>query len=142
MTNNNQQFGEGDATYQAAGGLSGITQLVDRFYDIMDTLPEAKELRDMHPQDLTLSRKKLVYFLSGWMGGPKLYSEHFGSITIPSAHSHLPIDMDGKNSWLTCMELALKELEYPEDFRLYVLEKLAIPAESIRLLCEFKRNNP
>lgn len=140
-TNTNRPYGEGDATYQAAGGLEGITRLVDRFYDLMDTLPEAREIREMHPQDLSLSRKKLVYFLSGWTGGPKLYSEHFGSITIPSAHSHLPVDMTGKNSWLLCMETALKELDYPDEFRLYLIQQLSIPAESIRLLCEFKKNN-
>jgi len=135
-------YGNGDATYKAAGELEGITRLVDRFYDLMDRLPEAKTLRDMHAPDLRLSRKKLVYFLSGWMGGPKLFAEHYGAITLPVAHSHLPIDRDSTNVWLRCMEQALIELDYPLAFRTYLLEKLASPAESIRLMAEYRRNHP
>ena len=127
-------FGDGDATYKAAGELEGITRIVDRFYDLMESLPEAKKLRDMHPDDLTLSRQKLTYFLSGWMGGPKLFAEHFGPISLPVAHSHLHIDEDSKNSWMFCMDTALSQLEYPEDFREYLMRKLATPAESIRLM--------
>ncbi|GAB1260464.1 group II truncated hemoglobin [Aurantivibrio plasticivorans] len=127
-------YGVDDATYQAAGGLEGITRIVDRFYDLMDSLPEAKTLRDMHGDDLTLSRQKLTYFLSGWMGGPKLFAEHFGPINIPIAHSHLHVDENSKNSWLHCMDLALQQLDYPNDFRDYLMQKLAVPAESIRLM--------
>lgn len=133
-------FGVGDSTYVAAGGLEGITRIVNKFYDNMDTLPQARELRSMHGKDLTESRKKLIYFLSGWMGGPKLYAEHFGPISIPKAHSHLPVSRDSKNSWLLCMKLALEELDYPEAFRDYLLEQLERPAESIRLMSEYQRD--
>lgn len=139
--NSSTQYGVGDATYQAAGGLDGITRLVNSFYDYMDTLPEARRLRDMHAEDLGPSRQKLVYFLSGWMGGPKLYAEHFGSISIPVAHSHLPVDMQSKDAWLLCMEKALADQGYPESFRQYIVDKLSIPAESIRLMAEFKHGN-
>lgn len=130
------QYGMGDSTYQAAGGLDGITKIVDQFYDNMDTLAEAKALRAMHDQDLTLSRKKLCYFLSGWMGGPKLFAEHYGAISIPKAHSHLPVDMASKNAWLLCMEKALDDLNYPQSFKEYLMRQLATPAESIRLMAE------
>lgn len=134
------QYGVGDATYRAAGGYEGISRLVNRFYDNMDTLPEAAALRAMHAEDLSESRRKLIYFLSGWMGGPKLYAEHYGSISIPAAHGHLPIDSAGKDSWLHCMEASLRELGYPADFREYLMKQLSRPAESIRLMCEFNRN--
>lgn len=136
------QYGVGDATYRAAGGYDGITRLVNRFYDNMDTLPEAASLRAMHAEDLSESRQKLIYFLSGWMGGPKLYAQHYGSISIPVAHSHLPIDSAGKDSWLHCMDVSLRELDYPADFRDYLMQQLSRPAESIRLMCEFKQGTP
>lgn len=131
-------FGVGDTTYQTAGGIDGITALVERFYTHMDTLPEASTLRAMHARDLTESKLKLTYFLSGWMGGPKLYAEHFGAISLPAAHSHLPVTRESQQAWLCCMELALQDQGYSETFSQYLLEKLAIPAESIRLLSEFK----
>lgn len=134
-------YGHDDASYQAAGGLEGITRLVDRFYDLMDSLPEAKTLRAMHSRDLTDSRQKLVYFLSGWLGGPKLFAEHFGPISLPVAHSHLPVNQETRDSWLLCMDLALQQLDYHGEFREYLMKKFAVPAESIRLMCEFKRGD-
>jgi len=131
-------YGNGDATYQAAGGLDGIIRLVNRFYDYMDTLPEARQLRDMHREDLGPSRQKLIYFLSGWMGGPKLFAEHFGSISLPVAHSHLSVDKQSQDAWMLCMAKALADEGYPAEFQKYILDKLAVPAESIRLMAEFK----
>ncbi|WP_369857219.1 group II truncated hemoglobin [Candidatus Thalassolituus haligoni] len=136
-TSNTPAYGQGDATYQAAGGLEGITALVDRFYQRMDTLPEARILRAMHSDDLTSSRQKLTWFLSGWTGGPKLYAEHVGAISIPVAHAHLPADESSVQAWLTCMDLALQDLNYPDDFRHYMIQQLSRPAESIRLMCKF-----
>ncbi len=138
-SSNQPAYGVGDATYRAAGELAGITRLVNLFYDTMDSLPEAAALRAMHAADLSESRRKLIYFLSGWMGGPKLFAEHYGSISIPKAHAHLPVDESSRDAWLLCMRLSLEQLGYPADLRDYLMEKLSIPAESIRLMCEFSR---
>jgi hypothetical protein len=43
--------------YRAAEELAGITSLVDAFYANTDTFPEARVIRNMHPDDLTESRK-------------------------------------------------------------------------------------
>ena len=91
MTDNEQDNRVDFTPYQAAGGLEGLTKLVDEFYVIMDTLPEARTIRNMHPQDLAESRKKLTYFLSGWLGGPMLFQQHYGPISIPGAHKRFPI---------------------------------------------------
>jgi hemoglobin len=98
----------------------------------MDSLPEAKHIRDMHPEDLTLSRQKLAYFLSGWMGGPRLYAEHFGSISIPKAHMHLTIESEERDAWMLCMEKALSKMNYPDSLKTYLMEQLFRPAEMIR----------
>ena len=60
--------------YDAVGGIDKIDELVDRFYDLMALEPSVVELRAMHPQDLSSSREKLKFFLTGWMGGPDVYS--------------------------------------------------------------------
>ena len=54
--------------YQRLGGEAGVRRLVDRFYDLMDTLPEAAHIRAMHPASLATSRDKLFKFLCGWLG--------------------------------------------------------------------------
>lgn len=134
MTEDFMQFGQGNSSYKAAGELSGLTQLVDDFYDNMDRLTVSSKIRDMHPEDLTQSRQKLVYFLSGWLGGPRLYAEHFGSISIPFAHKHLSIGVAEKEAWLCCMQIAVEQQPYDKRFKLYLMQQLEIPADRIRVV--------
>ncbi|WP_338109369.1 group II truncated hemoglobin [Pseudomaricurvus alkylphenolicus] len=125
-------YGDGDASYQAAGQYEGLQRLSERFYHYMDTLPEATTIRAMHKDDLTESKDKLARFLSGWLGGPRLYREKYGPIAIPKAHSHLPIGVAERDAWLLCMEKALAEQPYAEDFKRYMIEQLFVPAERSR----------
>ena len=125
-------YGEGDSSFQAAGGEEGLRCLVDGFYDAMEILPEAKHIRDMHPKELTESRDKLARFLCGWLGGPKRYNEKYGSIRIPKAHSHLDIGVEERDAWLCCMKEALKTQPYDESFKTYLMEQLFVPADRSR----------
>jgi len=136
-----QPYGFGDATYQAVGKEPGLVKLVDHFYDAMERLPEAEKIRAMHRQDLTPSRQKLVAFLSGWMGGPQVYAERYGGINIPQAHAHILIDEADRDAWLGCMLVALKELDYPEDFIEYLMQQLFRPAERIRQVSQEVHNS-
>ena len=128
----NTLYGKGDATYQAVGGDDGIKKLVDDFYHMMDTMPRAKMIRDMHAEDLTETRDKLYRFLSGWMGGPNLYKEKYGSINIPEAHKYLEIGVEERDAWMCCMRNALKVQSYPEELKTYLLEQFSFPAEVCR----------
>ena len=38
--------------FQLIGGQSGVDRIIDSFYDRMDTLPEARIIRGLHPHDL------------------------------------------------------------------------------------------
>jgi hemoglobin len=127
-------YGVGDCSYKVAGELVGITQLVTAFYNNMQAFKEAKKTRDMHAEDLSQSGKKLVYFLSGWMGGPRLYAEHFGSINIPQAHKHLSVGVAESEAWLLCMQKSVDEQPYAESFKTYLMQQLRVPAERIRII--------
>ncbi|RMJ04631.1 Group 2 truncated hemoglobin YjbI [Marinobacter litoralis] len=129
------QYGQGDTSYRAAGELDGITRLVNAFYDYMETLPEARKILAMHRPDLTESRTKLAYFLSGWLGGPRLYAEHFGSINIPMVHRHLPVGEEDRDAWMLCMKKAVADQPFDESFKVYLIEQLWVPAERIRSVC-------
>ena len=126
------RYGDGDTSFQAAGGYEGLVKLCDAFYQAMDTLPEAARIRAMHPDDLTESSDKLARFLSGWLGGPKLFREKYGPIRIPAAHSHLDIGVAERDAWLRCMEVALSDQPYADCFKKYMLEQLFVPAERSR----------
>lgn len=128
-------YGTDDNSYQAAGGLPGLTQLCDEFYRIMATRSDAQVIHQMHPGDDALSSQKLAYFLSGWLGGPKLYREHFGAINIPCAHAHLPIAETEHNAWINCMREAAESQPFAEDFKVYLIEQLKVPAGRILQAC-------
>jgi hemoglobin len=120
--------------YRAAGELAGITRLVDDFYSNMDTFPEARVIRKMHPEDLTGARKKLTYFLCGVLGGPRLYIDHYGGINLPDFHRQFPIGTAERDAWLFCMQRAIAVQPYEASFKEYLLARLRIPAERIRLV--------
>lgn len=125
-------YGVEDGSFQTAGGFDGIKKLVDDFYDFMETLKPAEHVRDMHPQDLEISRDKLTRFLCAWTGGPRLYFEKYGPISIPQAHSHLHIGSAERDAWLLCMQQAIDLQPYPEDFKQYFMKQIAMPAERCR----------
>ncbi|MGE0883822.1 MAG: group II truncated hemoglobin [Blastocatellales bacterium] len=95
--------------YQQIGGETVIRQLVDRFYDLMDSQPEAAGIRALHPEDLTESRNKLYWFLVGWSGGPPMYIERFGHPRLRARHIPFPIGESERDQWLWCMNQALEE---------------------------------
>ena len=126
------EYGTKDASFQAAGGESGIRRLVDAFYDEMDSAEYATTIRHMHPEDLSISRDKLARFLCGWLGGPRRYAEKYGGISIPSVHAHLDIGLAERDAWLACMKTAIDQQDYAPDFQVYLLEQLSVPAERVR----------
>jgi len=130
------KYGEGDATYKGVGGADGLLTLVNEFYDVMESLDQAAHIRSMHPDDLEISRDKLYCFLSAWMGGPRLFAEKYGPIAIPRAHAHLVVNEAERDAWLLCMDKALDNLDYPQDFKDYLMTQLYVPAERIRLVAK------
>lgn len=124
-------FGIGDTSFQAAGGETGIRQLVDAFYDEIETLPAAATVRAMHPADLTTSRDKLARFLCGWLNGPNRYREKYGAISIPGSHAHLSISGRERDAWLLCMERAIAQQPYSDEFKRYLYAQLCVPANRV-----------
>jgi hemoglobin len=96
--------------YESIGGEKTVRALVDRFYDLMDTMPEVAGIRALHPETLDHSREKLFMFLSGWMGGPPLYIERFGHPRLRARHLPFPIGESERDQWMLCMNRALEEV--------------------------------
>ena len=131
----NLPYGTGDASFQAAGGVEGIRQLIDTFFDRMGSDPRFATIYALHPEDKEISRDKLHLFLCGWLGGPKLYNEKYGAIGIPRVHAHLAIATDERDQWLTCMSESVAEQPLAADFKTYLMEQLYVPAEAVRRRC-------
>lgn len=98
--------------YEMLGGEQGLRSLVNRFYDIMDSSPEAVKIRSFHARSLKQSREKLFMFLSGWSGGPQLYVQKYGHPRLRMRHMPFPIGSVERDQWLWCMNKALDQGDY------------------------------
>ena len=98
-------------SFERIGGEPGTRALVDRFYDLMDLDPAAKELRALHPTTLDGSRDKLFWFLCGWLGGPQHYTDRFGHPMLRARHLPFAIGIKERDQWLACMQQAMGELQ-------------------------------
>ena len=139
-SHSNKSYGTGDASFQAAGGEAGLRRLVDNFFDRMGTDKRFATIYALHPEDKEVSRDKLARFLCGWLGGPKLYNEKYGSIGIPRVHAHLAIATPERDQWLTCMTESVEEQPFAPDFKKYLMEQLFVPAEAVRRRCEITQD--
>jgi hemoglobin len=99
--------GEPEATHK-------IREIVEAFYDVMDSDEKAKTIRLMHPEDLTSSREKLFMFLTGWTGGPQLYIERYGHPVLRRRHLPFKIGVDERDQWIYCMTKGLLNLKMEE----------------------------
>ena len=118
--------------YEMLGGETGLRALVDRFYDLMDSSPEAEKIRAFHAKSLKQSREKLFMFLSGWSGGPQLYMEKFGHPRLRMRHMPFAIGSVERDQWLWCMNKALDESQLDPRVIQYLKNHFAETADFMR----------
>ncbi len=118
--------------YEMIGGEAKLRALVDRFYDLMELEPRYAELRAAHGSTLEHARERLFMFLSGWLGGPPLYTDKFGHPMLRARHLPFSIGAVERDQWIACMGQAMAELEVPEPFRLGLLGNLYKTADWMR----------
>lgn len=99
------------------GGKDTVDALVDRFYERMDTLEEAKAIRAIHPADLAHTTLMLKNYLTEWLGGPPLYSSEKGHPRMRMRHMQVRIDSRMRDDWMMCMNGALDECVADEEAR-------------------------
>jgi hemoglobin len=118
--------------YDLIGGEATVRALVRRFYQLMDTLPEAYEIRKLHPDDLGGSEEKLVMYLTGWLGGPQLYVEKFGHPRLRGRHMPFAIGSTERDQWMLCMREAMAEHIADETIRAKLDKALSDLADFMR----------
>jgi hemoglobin len=101
-----------NSLYDLMGGETGVRALVDRFYDLMESSAEAKDIRALHAASLKGSRERLFLFLTGWSGGPPLYVQKFGHPRLRQRHMPFSIGERERDQWLWCMKKAIDESDF------------------------------
>lgn len=118
--------------FERLGGEAVIRKLVDKFYDLMDSVPEYYGIRKLHPQDLSGSRQKLFMFLTGWMGGPPLYETAFGHPMLRARHLPFPVGNAERDQWMACMQQAMQEIGIDERMRAELTQSFKKTADHMR----------
>jgi hemoglobin len=118
--------------YQRIGGADKIHALVDRFYHLMDELPESYGIRKMHAETLSGANDKLFKFLSGWLGGPQLFIQEFGEPFLRRRHFPFAIGNSERDQWMMCMNQALSDVVEDEALRVELSLALSKVADHMR----------
>ncbi len=95
--------------YERLGGEAWVRRFTSRFYELMDTLPQAAACRAIHPPSLAGSEEKLFLYLTGWLGGPPLFVARHGPPMLRRRHLHAPIAGPEIDGWLACFRQAWRE---------------------------------
>ena len=123
--------------YEIIGGEAGVRELVDHFYDHMDQLDAAKDVRKLHAKSLRVSREKLFLFLSGWLGGPDLYVQKYGHPRLRARHLPFSIGIRERDQWMHCMRKALDDMDLDKAFRERLENAFISTADHMRNKAEY-----
>lgn len=98
--------------YSLIGGEHGVRQLVETFYDVIEDCAEGHAVNILHLRGhgVAHSRIEQFNFLSGFLGGPRLYGEKYGHSDVRLMHEHVDINAEAKEAWLTCMSMAIDKV--------------------------------
>ena len=118
--------------FDRIGGADKIRELVKRFYQLMDELPESYGIRRMHAENLQGSEDKLFKFLNGWMGGPDLFVQEYGHPMLRRRHLPFQIDISARDQWLMCMNLALNDVVEDAQLRAELYQAFAKVGDHMR----------
>ena len=118
--------------FERIGGQPTVDRIIDAFYDGMDTLPEARIIRALHPEDLGSTRVVLKKYLAEWLGGPPAYSQERGHPRLRARHLPFSIGDDERDAWMFCMRRAMEEVVTDEVAREWILQKLSQVADWMR----------
>ncbi|MFM2349687.1 MAG: hypothetical protein RIR04_653 [Pseudomonadota bacterium] len=93
------------------GGAEAVRALTERFYDLVETLPEGEQILRLHLRGHGMAhvRQAQFDFLHGFFGGRRLYNETHGPMNLRDIHAHVPIRSQDAKDWLSCMQIALDD---------------------------------
>lgn len=99
------------------GGEDAVHTLVNHFYDLMETRPEAADIHRLHfrGHGLDHTRVQQVDFMIGFLGGRRHYAETHGHMDLREIHAHIPIRTKDAETWLETWDMALAECGHQGD---------------------------
>ena len=101
------------------GGEETVRALVERFYDLVETLPQGAQILHLHFRGHGMAhvRAEQFEFLTAVFGGRRSYAERHGHMNLREIHAHVPIRPEDAESWLLCMDMALADTGIADPLR-------------------------
>lgn len=120
-----------ESLYDRVGGAGGVRRLVDTFYDLVETHPAGRPvyLLQLRGHGIAHARIDQFNFLCGFFGGPKLYAERYGHSNVRLIHAHVEIDMESRDSWLTCMDMAIDQVGMAPALKRELMDNFTVVAD-------------
>jgi hemoglobin len=108
-----------DPMIDRIGGEPKVHELVDRFYDLIESLPQGRGILDMHLKGHGLAhvRSAQFEFLCGFFGGRQYYHEHHGHMNLREIHAHVDIRRQDAEDWLSIMDKAMTDKNIDVELR-------------------------
>ena len=115
------------------GGEDKVLNLVEHFYDLIESLPQGKTIMEMHLKGHGLShvRPAQFEFLCGFLGGRRYYHERHGHMNLREIHAHVEIRTEDAEDWLAVMDLAMTDTAVPDPQRSQIMSTLRRAALSL-----------
>ena len=113
-------------------GEQGVKDLATTFYEVMDELPLAADIRAMHAENLDQIKRMLCAYLTGWMGGPPVYQAIKGTVCLTDAHEPFRIGPAERDQWLACMDEALNRVGASIELKAMLKEPMFRVADTVK----------
>lgn len=95
-------------------GPINLRQLVDAFYDLVF---DSEKIGPLFQNDKAEIKQKQYMFLTQFLDGPDLYSQHYGHPRMRMRHLPHKITDEAREEWLKCMKEAITSLSIDEDLK-------------------------
>lgn len=101
------------------GGEAKVHELVEHFYDLIESLPQGRAIMTKHLQGHGLNhvRPAQFEFLCGFFGGRRYYQERNGHMNLREIHAHVEIRRQDAEDWLAVMDLAMADTSVAEPMK-------------------------
>jgi hemoglobin len=116
------------------GGEEAVKRLVETFYDIVEYEPAGVALNILHLRGhgVAHSRLEQFNFLSGFLGGPKLYADKHGHSNVRKMHEHVVINAEARDAWLNCMQMAMDRMDIAPDRKETIMTHFRVVAKQLQ----------
>ncbi len=118
--------------FEKIGGAPAIDKIVEEFFRRMETLPEARTVREMHSDDLAKTKSVMKRYFGELLGGPMQFSDSRGHPALKGRHASFEIGPKERDAWMRCMREALETNVPDESLRQFIEERFYQLADWVR----------